>query len=76
MLDDYAEMIAQHDVWVIREDGQVIASLVLMEKPSWLLLDNVAVHPDFGTVKTIIDRGYEQRINILQDIIFSDEEVK
>ena len=47
MLDNYGQMIAEHDVWVIRDDKSVVASLVLMKKDGWLLLDNVAVHPEF-----------------------------
>ena len=47
MLDDYASMIANHGVWVIREQDVVVGSLVLMKKDGWLLLDNVAVHPSY-----------------------------
>ena len=47
MLDDYADLIEKHHVWVLKQDEQVIASLVLIKKRTWLLLDNVAVHPSF-----------------------------
>ncbi|MGB1254186.1 MAG: GNAT family N-acetyltransferase, partial [Candidatus Promineifilaceae bacterium] len=46
MLDNYASMIDKHSVWVIKENKQVIGSLVLMKKEGWMLLDNVAVHPE------------------------------
>ena len=45
MLDDYAEMIREHSVWVVRDAGAVAGLLVLIDKPDMLLLDNVAVHP-------------------------------
>ena len=47
MLDDYAEMIDQHSVWVMHEDDVLAAVLVLIAKPDYLLLDNVAVSPEF-----------------------------
>lgn len=47
MLDDYAEMIDKHSVWVIHEDDTLAAVLVLISKPNHLLLDNVAVSPEF-----------------------------
>ena len=47
MLDDYAEIVATHSVWVCKNEEQLIGLLVLIEKPDALLLDNVAVHPDF-----------------------------
>ena len=51
MLDDYAEMVADHSVWVMRDNGRVIALLVLIDKPEMMLLDNVAVHPDYQGLK-------------------------
>ena len=58
MLDDYAEMIQQHDVWVIVHQKQVIGLVVLIVKPEGLLLDNVAVHPEYqghGLGRRLID---------------------
>jgi len=45
MLDDYAEVIRQHRVFVVETDA-VVGVLVLILKPAGILLDNVAVHPD------------------------------
>jgi len=47
MLDDYAEVIEQHLVWVICSGEQVAGLIVLMEQEQGMLLDNVAVHPDY-----------------------------
>ena len=47
MLDDYAELIRQHKVFVLTDQENIIGVLVLMEKEQTLLLDNVAVHPDY-----------------------------
>lgn len=47
MLDDYGDMISDHHVWVVKDNGRVIALLVLIDKPDMMLLDNVAVHPDY-----------------------------
>ena len=46
MLDDYAELIHRHKVFVLTE-GDIIGVLVLIETEQSLLLDNVAVHPDY-----------------------------
>ena len=47
MLDDYAALIAQGAVSVLEEaDGLIAAIIVLVPKPSHLLLDNIAVRPD------------------------------
>ncbi|MBV9017079.1 MAG: GNAT family N-acetyltransferase [Alphaproteobacteria bacterium] len=47
MLHDYAALIAQGAVSVLEEaDGLIAAIIVLVPKPSHLLLDNIAVRPD------------------------------
>ena len=46
MLDDYAELIRQHKVFVLTHGENVIGVLVLIENEQSLLLDNIAVHPD------------------------------
>ena len=45
MLDDYAEVIRQHRVFVAETDA-VVGVVVLIRKPSGKLFDNVAVSPD------------------------------
>lgn len=45
MLDDYAEVIERHRVFVVDADD-IVGVLVLIEKEAGMLLDNVAVRPD------------------------------
>lgn len=45
MLDDYAEIIENHTVFVAELDG-IVGVLVLMHSSNNILLDNVAVHPE------------------------------
>jgi ribosomal protein S18 acetylase RimI-like enzyme len=45
MLQDYAQVIAAHRVWLLLIGGQIVGVLVLMERDGHLLLDNIAVHP-------------------------------
>ena len=47
MLDDYAEIIDQHLVWVVKDGGRVVGFVVLVGQGIEMLLDNVAVHPDY-----------------------------
>ncbi len=47
MLQDYAQVIAAHDVWVLVIEERIAGVLVLMARDDHLLLDNIAVHPDF-----------------------------
>ncbi len=47
MLADYAEIIAQHLVWVVEDKARIIGLVVLMQKTNGILLDNVAVHPEY-----------------------------
>jgi ribosomal protein S18 acetylase RimI-like enzyme len=48
MLDDYAQIVRTHDVHVIERSGRVAGIVVLMARDGGVLLDNVAVHPDFA----------------------------
>ena len=45
MLDDYAEVIRKHIVYVAEMNRAVIGVIVLIQQESTMLLDNVAVHP-------------------------------
>ena len=47
MLDDYAVVVRQHAAFVAEVEGRVVAILVLIQKPDGLLLDNIAVLPEF-----------------------------
>jgi ribosomal protein S18 acetylase RimI-like enzyme len=44
---DYAEVIKQHEVFVAVSEGRIVGVLVLIRRLETMLLDNVAVHPDF-----------------------------
>ena len=55
MLQDYAHVIADHLVWVLcdrlcdnlRDSEPIVGVLVLIPKDGYLLLDNIALHPDY-----------------------------
>lgn len=47
MLDDYREVIQQHRVLVLTDEANIIGVLVLIRQHQSLLVDNVAVHPDY-----------------------------
>lgn len=47
MLQDYSEVIARHQVWILRGDHDAVDGvLVLIPRDDHMLLDNIAVHPD------------------------------
>lgn len=46
MLEDYAALIGQGQVWVAEHDDAILGLLVLILAPGHLLLDNIAVAPD------------------------------
>ena len=55
---DYAEEIAENEVWVAEQDGQVIGGLVLTPGDGFLTLANVAAHPQVhgrGLGRTLIE---------------------
>lgn len=47
MLDDYKEVIQQHRVLVLTNGANINGVLVLIRQTQSLLVDNVAVHPDY-----------------------------
>ncbi len=47
MLDNYAEVIKNHAVWVIEDGESIVGLIVLIDKEEELLLDNIAVRPDY-----------------------------
>lgn len=47
MLADYAEEIVRHQVWVAELEQQIIGALVLIAEENALLLENIAVRPDY-----------------------------
>ena len=58
MLTDYAAAVRDHQVWVAETDGRIAGVLVLIPGDGYMLLDNVAVHPDSqgqGTGRRLLD---------------------
>jgi ribosomal protein S18 acetylase RimI-like enzyme len=47
MLENYVETIQRHTVFVLTVDDKIVGVLVLTKQDQQLLLDNVAVHPDY-----------------------------
>jgi ribosomal protein S18 acetylase RimI-like enzyme len=45
MLDDYAARVSEGAVWVLEEGALIVAIIVLLPAPNYLLLDNIAVSP-------------------------------
>ena len=45
MLDDYAARVSKGVVWVIEEGSTIAGIIVLLSKPDYMLLDNIAVAP-------------------------------
>jgi ribosomal protein S18 acetylase RimI-like enzyme len=45
MLDDYAARVSEGVVWVIEEGSTIAGVVVLLPRPDYLLLDNIAVAP-------------------------------
>lgn len=42
---DYAGAISRDEAWVAVEDGEILGLLVLIARPGYLLLENIAVRP-------------------------------
>lgn len=47
MLDDYSEVIKRHQAFVATENKRIIGVLILILKNDGILMDNVAVLPEF-----------------------------
>lgn len=56
MLDDYTQVIWQHDAFVLESDQSVVGAVVLIRKGQGILLDNVAVDPAYQ------GKGYGRRL--------------
>ena len=46
MTDDYNGQVASGNVWVLELDGELLGLVVLVSKPAYMLIDNVAVMPE------------------------------
>lgn len=46
MTDDYGAQVGSGNVWVLELDGELVGLVVLISKPAYMLLDNVAVMPE------------------------------
>ncbi|SBS31877.1 Mycothiol acetyltransferase [Marinomonas spartinae] len=47
MLEDYIQIIQQHQVWVAEYHHRVVGFAVLKQTEEGYLLDNLAIHPDY-----------------------------
>ena len=56
MLEDYSQVITRHDVFVLTLGEKIAGVLVLIPQQGRLLLDNVAIHPDYQ------GRGFGRRL--------------
>lgn len=65
MLDDYAQVIRQHCVFVLESSRSLIGVVVLIRKGNGILLDNVAVNPECQ------GKGYGRRL-----IAFAETEAR
>lgn len=61
MNDDYEAILREHDVRVLVDGERVVGVLVLIPEGEGLLLDNVAVHPDYQ------GRGWGRRLLALAE---------
>jgi ribosomal protein S18 acetylase RimI-like enzyme len=78
MLEDYADVIRQHNVFVLSEGKNIVGVLVLIEKEQALLLDNVAVHPDYqgkGLGRKLIELAESEslRLGFSTIILYTNE---
>ena len=67
LLDDYAELIERHIVWVVAQKSELAGVLVLIEKDDYLLLDNVAVQPALqgqGTGKLLMQQAELEAVRL------------
>jgi ribosomal protein S18 acetylase RimI-like enzyme len=65
MGDDYDRRIAEDQVWVLVEQGELVGVVVLTERPESFLLQNVAVAPSAQ------GKGYGRRL-----ITFAEDEAR
>jgi ribosomal protein S18 acetylase RimI-like enzyme len=78
MLDDYREVIQQHHVLVLTEGPNIIGVLVLIRQIQTLLVDNVAVHPDYqgkGLGRNLVAFAEEeaQRLGLTTVTLYTNE---
>jgi ribosomal protein S18 acetylase RimI-like enzyme len=73
MLDDYAQVIREHDVTVVERAGEIVGVLVVWEAAEGFLLDNVAVHPDgqgAGIGRRLLELAEEKALAAGHDSIY------
>ena len=65
---DYARPVSDGQAWAAVQDGQVVGFAILIARPGYLLLENVAVLPNEAMIENIayytrhgyVETGYEQ----------------
>ena len=78
MLDDYREVIQQHHVLVLTEGTNIIGVLVLIRQLHSLLVDNVAIHPDYqgkglGRKLMALAEAEAQRMGLTTVTLYTNE---
>ena len=74
MLDDYVAVVQDHHVFVAQsiQNNDIVGLLVLIEKEDDLLLDNIAVHPNFQGMKLgklLMQKAEQEAVNLGYDSI-------
>ena len=73
-----AEAIQHHRVWVAEVERQIVGGMVLVPHDDFLLLENIAVHPEhsgMGLGRALIDRAEKDCLNLgLHEIRLSTHE--
>jgi len=73
MLEDYIQIIQQHQVWVAEYRHKVVGFAVLKQMEEGFLLDNLAIHPDYqglGVGGTLLRHAEEQARQLGYDSIY------
>jgi len=86
MRDDYARVIAEHDVTIAERGGEIVGVLVVKEAAEGFLLDNVAVRPGcqgLGLGRRLLElaedkaraRGYDSIYLYTQEIMTENQAI-
>ena len=78
MQSDYPGLIARNVVFVAQQQDQIAGVLVLFPQDGAMLIENIAVHPDYqrgGTGRTLMDFAEEEarRAGLSQMALYTNE---